>query len=826
MAIRHFFSTVLLVTLLAVGCAGIARGGDLTVAVSVVGKSTPDPAKTGQESLEKALTGYKLSDITCIQVSAGRFEESDWKKLKENSRELSGLKRFELTDALESVATISLNKAYFGTSIQELYLAKLTSVNDDAFNDCSSLTSISLPSVTSVGASAFMGCKNLTSVSLPSATEIEYRAFSNCASLTSISLPKATKIGENAFYECTGLASVQLPLATTIGSYAFTRCTSLTSVSLPASTKIRDFAFLDCRSLTSVSLSKALEVGKQVFENCVMLSNISLPVVTRMGLWAFNNCTSLTSISLPAVKQIDHWAFMGCTSLAEVSFPVVEEVSSGAFKGCTSLQSISLPAVKEIKKNTFNGCTRLQSVSLPNATDIGGSAFNNCTSLTSISLPKVIIIGEGAFYSCTSLTSVSLPESTDIMMYAFEACSSLTNVLAPKATEVGGAAFRDCRSLTSVSLPLCTSIRRYTFDGCSSLISVSLPRATELGDEAFSGCSGLKSIRLRGNQPPSVGGGTFTGCPENRTLLLVNTVGELLVKDDLASAIEAYDKAEGEPNDGKWYGWRIEKTPPTLLVVHIEPLGSGKASITHKERGTIVNPGDTLKKGDTLVVTTTPDTGYGLITLMANHATNIRENEWEVTAEPGETVVFWMEFARVATLGATTIEPAGAGEVVISYSDDGTRLKQGDAIMKGRSLMVTATAHDGYQWKETRAIGATRKNGNEWDVTATSGTQVIFTVEFEMSQTGGKNNDPTPVESILFTQVRLYPNPTSGQLTIDAGAIVTRCEVYSSTGILLQSVEPLERLFTIDLTASQTGVYLVRLVDIKGESRIQRILKQ
>lgn len=164
-----------MVTLLALGYAGIARGGDLTVTVGVVGKSTPDPAKTGQESLEKVLTGYTLSEITGIQLSAGRFEESDWKWLKEYSRALSGLKRFELTDALESVATISLNKAYFGDSIQELHLAKLTSVNDDAFNDCSSLTSVSLPSVTSVGASAFMGCKNLTSVSLPSATEIEYR---------------------------------------------------------------------------------------------------------------------------------------------------------------------------------------------------------------------------------------------------------------------------------------------------------------------------------------------------------------------------------------------------------------------------------------------------------------------------------------------------------------------------------------------------------------------------------------------------------------------------------------------------------------------------
>lgn len=55
-------------------------------------------------------------------------------------------------------------------------------------------------------------------------------------------------------------------------------------------------------------------------------------------------------------------------------------------------------------------------------------------------------------------------------------------------------------------------------------------------------------------------------------------------------------------------------------------------------------------------------------------------------------------------------------------------------------------------------------------------------------------------------------------MTIDASTPLARCEVYSGTGALLQTIEAPESVFTIDLTASPSGVYLIRLVDVQGES--------
>ncbi|MBR5956777.1 MAG: leucine-rich repeat domain-containing protein, partial [Salinivirgaceae bacterium] len=57
-----------------------------------------------------------------------------------------------------------------------------TSIGDEAFSVCSSLTSVTIPeSVTSIGDYAFSGCSSLTPVTIPeSVTSIGDEAFSGC----------------------------------------------------------------------------------------------------------------------------------------------------------------------------------------------------------------------------------------------------------------------------------------------------------------------------------------------------------------------------------------------------------------------------------------------------------------------------------------------------------------------------------------------------------------------------------------------------------------------------------------------------------------------
>ena len=155
-----------------------------------------------------------------------------------------------------SGADASKKKIVIGGTINDKDMSALL-----AFIKSNSITDVVIlaDGVTSIGIRAFDECSSLKSISLPEGVKsIRGYAFSNCTSLKSISLPdELTSIGNSAFYGCKALASITLPNElTSIGNDAFNRCRALTNISLPDGlTSIGDGAFYGCSNLEEISLS-------------------------------------------------------------------------------------------------------------------------------------------------------------------------------------------------------------------------------------------------------------------------------------------------------------------------------------------------------------------------------------------------------------------------------------------------------------------------------------------------------------------------------------------------------------------------------------------
>lgn len=92
----------------------------------------------------------------------------------------------------------NINGFYYPTSNDK--------IGDNAFCDCSGLTSLTLPSgVTEIGNAAFEGCSGLTSLTLPSGVaKIGDYAFHGCSGLTSIYVytEKLPNMGSDVFDGC------------------------------------------------------------------------------------------------------------------------------------------------------------------------------------------------------------------------------------------------------------------------------------------------------------------------------------------------------------------------------------------------------------------------------------------------------------------------------------------------------------------------------------------------------------------------------------------------------------------------------------------------
>ena len=270
----------------------------------------------------------------------------------------------------------------------------VTSIGNSAFEDCSSLTSITIPnSVTSIGNSAFEDCSSLTSITIPnSVTSIGNSAFEDCSSLTSITIPNSvTSIGEDAFSGCSKLTSInvsdnnknyrsidgvlfnkdkteiikypngkesksyKIPNGvTSIGNSAFWRCSSLTSITIPDSViSIGGYDFYECSSLTKVlCLGNASKLGTGVFYEC----SSNLKIYAKNGLTGYET-NGWENRSDKIVRYDETLADLTFTSRKQTG---KVELSNDAFKEIASIKSYEIEDKSIVSVDSSGNVTPLK----------------------------------------------------------------------------------------------------------------------------------------------------------------------------------------------------------------------------------------------------------------------------------------------------------------------------------------------------------------------------------------------------------------------------------------------------------------------------------
>ena len=249
------------------------------------------PAKTGGEPIPGTNLTWRLDNGT-LTIS-GKGDMKDWDNEK---------KPAPWYDQRAAVEKIVIKDG-------------VTSIGDNAFEDCHSLTSIVIPdSVMSIGAWTFDNCGSLKNVVIPNSVKFICEcAFVWCESLTSIALPDNVAMDNAVFVGCTSLKKIDQPSKVIfcddlfvyekksdgLKINSFIGTLGVSAAVIPDSvTAISDFAFSYCDSLKEIFIPNSVtSIGDCAFQGCELLTNATLsPSVKKIGYSIFSDCKKLQSI--------------------------------------------------------------------------------------------------------------------------------------------------------------------------------------------------------------------------------------------------------------------------------------------------------------------------------------------------------------------------------------------------------------------------------------------------------------------------------------------------------------------------------------------------
>lgn len=215
-------------------------------------------------------------------------------------------------------------------------------IQNSAFKDCSSLTSILIPnSIKSIGINAFENCSNITEITIPEGvTLIGNNTFKGCVKLASASFPTSIEsFGANAFAGCTSLTSIVLPKnIQEIGANAFANCSKLATIEVfgdtPATLKTGVFPSNVSKIYVKPSLVSTYKTSWAEYKDKIVgFTQYTITYNLNGGTNNNENITSFLKIDVPIklyAPTKENADFLGWYTTSDFSGQKVSEITTAS----------------------------------------------------------------------------------------------------------------------------------------------------------------------------------------------------------------------------------------------------------------------------------------------------------------------------------------------------------------------------------------------------------------------------------------------------------------------------------------------------------------
>ena len=383
-----------------------------------------------------------------------------------------GLKNLNIPDSVTQIDNSAFQLCSNLTSVT--IPSSVRSIGSAPFWGCTGLTSIQVDSGNPVYDSRnncnaiihtstnrlLLGCRNTTIMN--SVEIIGEQAFRDCSALTSITIPSSvTEINVWAFQGCSGLTSLNIPSSVThISPTAFERCRGLQSIKVAGGNPVYD-SRNNCNALIKTATNDLIKGCK----NTVIPNNIK-----SIDSYAFEDCTNFTNIVIPeGVSEIGNLAFTGCTNLKTIFLPKsLTTVGANAFVRCKALTDVFYTdSESEFNNISFaknaSGETSDYELRKANIHYYSGSCGDNIYYSFDADNRRLTVFGTGAMDDFSSENPGYTIYKADI--HRIEILDGITSI--------GAGAFYDFTSAKIVSIPASVeTIGNAAFQGCSAIADV------------------------------------------------------------------------------------------------------------------------------------------------------------------------------------------------------------------------------------------------------------------------------------------------------------------------------------------------------------------